>query len=194
VVDRTFVGRLAAVTVLGAIMTSTMACGQNDDGSAAQHPTTSTSTSTFTSSPAGPSDTSDPIDTAPAAGSPTGSTGTGRSATSSTGARAETTIASSVVDPPVTAPRELLVVDLAVEHRPESELDDAARTAQRARLERAMDEVVGALGSHGQLVRRLTATAQMSVRVDAEGRRALASHPLVAAVHDDTPSTADAAG
>ncbi len=88
--------------------------------------------------------------------------------------------------------REQLVVDLAVEWRPEHELSDEEVRLQRARIETAQDEVLGDLGAHGRLSRRLTATAQMAVSVDDEGRQILAGHRLVAAVHDDEPDRPDA--
>jgi hypothetical protein len=188
VVHRIVVGRLAAVAVLGAVVSATAGCADGADGSAASRAGTSSS-----SSPR-PPDTSTTVTTDAGAGTtPAGPAGATPSAPTPT---AETTgsTAPAVVAPPVTAARELVIVDLDVDHRPESELDDAGRAAQRGRLERAMDEVIAALGPHGELARRLTATAQMSVRVDAEGRRILGSHPLVAAVHDDAPSTPDAAG
>lgn len=75
--------------------------------------------------------------------------------------------------------RQQVIVDLAVAPEPP------------AGVEAAQDEVVGALGTHGALSRRLTATAQMAVSVDTEGRRILAGHPLVASVHDDVPASAN---
>ena len=79
-----------------------------------------------------------------------------------------------------------VIVDLDVEWRRESELSEAERRDQRARIEAAQDEVVGDLGRHGELRRRLTETAQMSLGVDDEGRRILERHELVKRVSDDT--------
>lgn len=82
--------------------------------------------------------------------------------------------AAAVAPSTVASPRERVIVDLAVPAQP------------RSAVEAAQDQVIAALGAHGTLLRRLTATAQMSVSVDAEGRRILAAHPLVARVHVDT--------
>lgn len=79
-----------------------------------------------------------------------------------------------------------VIVDLDVQWRHESELSDAERREQRARIEAAQDEVVDDLGVHGELRRRLTETAQMSLGVDPEGREILERHELVKRVSDDT--------
>lgn len=83
-----------------------------------------------------------------------------------------------------------VVVDLAVDWRPEHELSESERREQRARIEAAQDEVVADLGAHGELRRRLTESAQMSVGVDGRGREILAGHRLVARVQDDAPESA----
>ncbi len=87
--------------------------------------------------------------------------------------------------------REVVIVDLRVEHRPEHELSREELARQRARIEAAQDQVLRDLGDHGTLSRRLTETAQMAVSVDAEGRRILAGHPLVARVHENRPEAPD---
>ncbi len=87
--------------------------------------------------------------------------------------------------------REAVIVDLAVEWRPEHELSDEEVWEQRARIEAAQDEVLSDLGAHGRLSRRLTETAQMALTVDAEGRGILAEHRLVATVHEDRPGGPD---
>jgi len=88
--------------------------------------------------------------------------------------------------PPVGAERSDVIVDLAVAWEPESGLSPEAASAQQARIERTQDAVVRALGTHGTLLQRLTATAQMVVSVDAQGRSQLAGDSRVAAIHDDT--------
>lgn len=86
--------------------------------------------------------------------------------------------------------RQPVVVGLAVGWAPESGLTVEERGAQRQRIEAAQDEVLRSLGGHGSLSGRLTATAQMALSVDAEGRQILVRHPLVAAVDDDTAEPA----
>lgn len=98
-----------------------------------------------------------------------------RTTTAAAPAAPTTSTTSPRVPPPAaSSAREPVIVDLAVPAQPQSG------------VEAAQDEVIGALGDHGTLTRRLTATAQMSVSVDAEGRRILNGHPLVARVHGDT--------
>lgn len=80
-----------------------------------------------------------------------------------------------------------VLVDLDVERAHESDLSEEERDTQRRRIEAAQDEVAADLDSHGRLLRRLTATAQMSVAVDGEGREILDAHELVARVHEDDP-------
>lgn len=119
---------------------------------------------------AGPS--SDTSSVAPAADSvPPSTTTTVPPATTAPSSAPSTRVAAEP-----TGARQQVIVDLAVPAQ------------SPAAVEAAQDEVMSALGAHGTLARRLTATAQMSVSVDAEGRRILDGHPLVARVHVDTPT------
>lgn len=79
-----------------------------------------------------------------------------------------------------------VIVDLAVDWRPEGELDADQVEAQRRRIRAAEDAVVEALGPHGRVRRRLPETAQLSLAVDDEGLRILQELPEVAAIHRDT--------
>jgi hypothetical protein len=88
------------------------------------------------------------------------------------------------------ADRRVVIVGLRVERRPESELTAAEVQAQRARIEAAIDDVLKALGAHGQVSRRLTETGQLAVSVDSEGEKILSTHPLVGSVGDDSPEPA----
>lgn len=92
---------------------------------------------------------------------------------------------SATVDDPDRSP---VIVDLAVDWRPEGELSDDDRVEQRRRIEAAADEIITALGDHGEVHRRLTMTAQLSLSVDDDGLAILERHRLVATIHDDTTS------
>jgi len=78
-----------------------------------------------------------------------------------------------------------VIVDLTGQWEPDRGLAPAAAAARAARIEAVQDDLIRALGSHGTLVRRLTATAQLALSVDAEGRSLLSRSPQVAAVRDD---------
>lgn len=86
---------------------------------------------------------------------------------------------------------QLVIVTLAVDWRPESELTAEEVRAQRARIAAAEAALLDALGHHGAVRRRLEATAQLALRVDGEGRRIATDHAVVAAVDDDDPEPAD---
>lgn len=85
-----------------------------------------------------------------------------------------------------------MIVDLAVEWQPESELSDDEVRAQRARVQQAEDEVLRALGPHGRLRRQLHETAQTSLLVDADGLAMLRRHPRVVKVQEDRAEPAGA--
>lgn len=78
-----------------------------------------------------------------------------------------------------------VIVDLAVDWRPEAELTAEEVAAQRTRIEEAERAVLQALGDHGQRQRQLHATGQVSLLVDATGLDILRGHPDVGAVHRD---------
>lgn len=107
--------------------------------------------------------------------------------------RAVTTTAPAVraTSPPTAVPaasaRRVAVVTLAGDWAPESQLSPSERAAQRARIERAQDELVTALAGHGTLLTRLTETAQLSVSADQSGLDLLAAHRLVRSVQVTTP-------
>ena len=142
-------------------------CGSDDGttGSAGSPSTTGAPAADQVGVPQGPSTTAAAADTSSVPRT-TAATAPSTPTTPAPAAVAPSTVAAS--------PRERVIVDLAFSAAPPS----AVETAQ--------DEVIAALGDHGTLLRRLTATAQMSVSVDAEGRRILGRHPLVARVHADT--------
>lgn len=84
-----------------------------------------------------------------------------------------------------------VIVDLAVDWRPEAELTPDQVQDQRARIEGAQDALVADLGAHARLRRRFDATPQMAVSVNEQGSAILAASPLVARVHadrDDAPT------
>jgi hypothetical protein len=139
-------------------------CGSDDGttGSAGSPSTTGAPAADQVGVPPGPSTTAVAADTSPAP------------RTNATPAPSTTSGAAAIAPSTVASPRERVVVDLAMPAQPQSA------------VEAAQDQVIAALGDHGTLLRRLTATAQMSVSVDVQGRRILAAHPLVARVHVDT--------
>ena len=85
------------------------------------------------------------------------------------------------------AERRVVVVDLKLERRPESELTAAEFQAQQAQIDVVMDQVLKDLGEHGEVSRRLAETGQLAVAVDSEGEQVLSAHPLVGSVGDDSP-------
>jgi len=78
-----------------------------------------------------------------------------------------------------------VIIDLAVDWRPEAELNAEEASAQRTRFEEAERAVLEALGDHGQPQRQLRATGQISLLVDETGLEILRGHPEVAAIHQD---------
>lgn len=78
-----------------------------------------------------------------------------------------------------------VIVDLAVDWRPEREQTPEQVLLQRQRIQRAQEEVLALLGRRGLLRRPLHETAQAALLVDAAGLDLLRTHPRVAAVHPD---------
>lgn len=93
---------------------------------------------------------------------------------------------------PAITPRRVAVVTLAGDWVPESQLSLPERTAQRARIEKAQDELVTALAGHGTLLTRLTETAQLSVSADQSGLDLLTGHHLVRSVQVSAPDRPNA--
>lgn len=83
--------------------------------------------------------------------------------------------------------KHLVIVDLAVDWRPEGALDDDERAEQRRRLQAAEDAILRALGEHGRIRRQLHASGQVALAVDDKGLSILGDLDPVATVHEDTP-------
>lgn len=104
----------------------------------------------------------------------------GSSATTTTGHTPETQ--------PPTRLQHAVIVDLAVDWRPEAGLDDTERAAQRRRVQAAENAILRTLGKHGRLRRQLHASGQLALAVDDKGLSILGDLDPVAAVHRDTPA------
>lgn len=111
--------------------------------------------------------------------SPTGLPTGGSSATTSAGPTQE--------EQAPTRLEHAVIVDLAADWRPEAELDDEGRAAQRRRIQAAENAIVRALGEHGRVRRQLHTSGQVALAVDDKGLSILRGLHEVAAIHMDRP-------
>ncbi|GAB3925365.1 hypothetical protein GCM10029976_018510 [Kribbella albertanoniae] len=94
---------------------------------------------------------------------------------------------SSPSAPPSAVPDVRVIVTLAGDFRPEGELGDQARRAQRTAIRAAQDAVLAELPAAGvQVNRRYDAVPQLALSVDATALDLLRRSPRVAAVQEDT--------
>lgn len=89
---------------------------------------------------------------------------------------------------PSTPLEHAVIVDLAVDWRPEGELDREDLAAQRQRIQAAENATVRALGAHGRVRRQLHASGQVALAVDDKGLSVLRDLNEVAAIHEDKPA------
>lgn len=109
------------------------------------------------------------------------------SAVPPTGDSTTTTTDSTPAEQSAAPLKHLVIVDLAVDWRPEGALDDDERAEQRRRLQAAEDAILRALGEHGRVRRQLHASGQVALAVDDKGLSILGDLDPVATVHEDTP-------
>ncbi len=93
---------------------------------------------------------------------------------------------STPTEPPSGESRRVIVT-LAGTFRPEGDLGDQARRAQRTAIRAAQDAVLAELPATGvQVIRRYDAVPQLALSVDATALDLLRRSPRVAAVQEDT--------
>jgi hypothetical protein len=97
-----------------------------------------------------------------------------------------TSCATGTGSPPSSAPSELrVIVTLAGVFRPEGDLGDQARAAQRKAISTAQDAVLAEV-PRARVIRRYDAVPQLALGVDAAGLELLRQSPRIAAVQEDT--------